>query len=68
MYQSIPPTRPKFHAHHVTMHSVSMQMLDKDLFWISFVIFIMFFKMQGCGMHEKEGLKERFALNIFSKQ
>lgn len=68
MYWSIPSTSPKCHARHVTMHSVSMQMLDKDLFWLSFVIFVMFFKMQGCGMYEKEDLKGGLALNIFSKQ
>lgn len=43
-------------------------MLDKDLFWLSFVIFLMFFKMQGWGRYEKEGLKGGLALNIFSKQ
>lgn len=46
------------------MHSVFMQMLDKVLFWLRFVIFM----MQGCGMYEKEGLKGGLALNIFSKQ
>lgn len=45
-----------------------MQMLDKDLFWLSFVIFVMFFKMRGCSMYEKEGLKGGLALNIFSTQ
>lgn len=45
-----------------------MQMLDKDVFWLSFVISVMFFEMQGCGMYEKEGLKGGLAFKIFSKQ
>lgn len=44
-----------------------MQMLDKEFFLLSFVIFVMFFKMQGCGIYEKEGLKGGLALNIFSR-
>ena len=46
MYQSIPSTSPKFSAHHVTVHSASIQILHKDFFWLSFFIFMMLFKMQ----------------------
>lgn len=71
MYQSISSTSPKFSASHVTVHSASMQILHKDLFWLSFFIFIMLFKMQGCGtcsLYEEEGLEGGFALSISSKQ